>query len=316
MNTPKLWIVGIFRGDKSKLENTIAPFIKYADGLIAVVDSRAKPEDIEWLNSIKGCGEIIVKKWVNDHSHTMNETLLTDKMKFPDYFMILDETDMPNKVFLRDLKENIKYWHKNNIGAIWLDHPFIIRYHPGVRFANSPHWTIINVLGQILNLTSIEGYTKESYIFNTRSNDVLRSAILSPIKYWYSYPPFSNHTNLLYSQFSNEIWSKHESIRIRFQLSCRQELGLDPSVETLKNYMINNVGNYPLWFEETLEMEVNLKDAFRLFVLKQDWKVMVANRFDWSYQIWKTQGIIDQPRDGEYVGLFNQYRQRQGKPRE
>ena len=138
--------------------------------------------------------------------------------------MILDETDMPNKVFLKDLKENIKCWHKNNIGAIWLDHPFIIRYHDGIRFANSPHWTIVNIIGQILNLTSIEGHIKESYIFNTRSNDVLRSAILSPIKYWYSYPPFSNHTNLLYSQFSNEIWSKHESIRIRFQLSCRQEL--------------------------------------------------------------------------------------------
>ncbi len=313
MREPKLWIVGMFRGDRAKLEDTVAPFIKYTDGLIAVIDSRAKPEDIEWLNNVKGGGEIIIKKWVNDHSHTSNETLFTDKMEFPDYFMILDESDKPNEIFIKDLRENVKRWHKNNIGAVWLDHPFIIRYHKGVRFAQSPHWTIINILGQQLNLSTIHGYCKESYIFNTRDNDKLRSAFLSPIKYWFTYPPFSNHTRLLYAQFGEDIWAKHEGLRIRFQLACQQELGLELTVEALKNYMVNNVGKYPVWFEDTLEDEVNLGDAFRLFVLKQDWTVLAANRFNWSYFKYKNEGIVDQGKDNGYIGLFNQYKIQKGE---
>ena len=315
----KLWICGMFRGDRSVLEKTIQPIIKYFNGLICVVDSRASKDDIDWLNSIKGDGEVIVKKWVNDHSHTMNETLFTDKMKFPDYFLYLDETDKPNLTFVKRLRDDVKYWHKNNIGAVWLDHPFIIRYHTGVRFAQSPHWTIINILGRTLNLTSIDGYMKESYLFNLRDNDKLRSAFLSPIKYWYSYPPFSNHTNLLYSQFGQETWAKHESIRIKFQLSCQQTLGLDSTVDALKYYMINNVGKYPNWFEQTLEDEVNLKDAFRLFVLNEPWQNLAQNRFDWSYFKFKNNGEINQKKasqDSDYTGLFNLYKLKKGEQTE
>ncbi len=83
----KLWLCGMISGNKRILEKTLLPIYNYFDGIIFIVDSRAKPEDIEWLNLIKGDGEIIVKKWVNDHSHTMNELLFTGKMDFPDYFV-------------------------------------------------------------------------------------------------------------------------------------------------------------------------------------------------------------------------------------
>lgn len=302
----KLWLCGIISGDRKMIENTILPIIPYFDGIIFVVDSRAKVEDIQWLNTVKKEGKIIVKKWVNDHSHTSNEVIFSDIMKFPDYFVWVDQSDKLDRQFAIDLKENIEYFHDGNIGAFWIDHPLLVRYHTGVRFVGSPHWTCINILGKQINLTTAPGYKKESYIVNTR--DILKSGFLSPIKYTFTYPPFSNHFQLLYSQFSQEIWAKHEGMRINFQLSCQQELGLDLTVESLKNYMINNVGKYPDWFESVIEDEINIKDAFRLFVLNQDWTELHNNRFNWSYFEYKKSGKIDQGKYDGYIGLFNEYK--------
>ena len=316
MRDSKLWLVGMWRGNKEILQKTVEPIAKYFDGIIAVVDSKAKPEDIEWLNTIKGGGEIIVKKWVNDHSHSMNEILFTGKMEFPDFFCYIDETDKLNETFVQGLRGSIQDWHRNGIGAIWLDHPFIIRYHDGVRFAHSPHWTVINILGQSLNLTQGNSYNKESYLFNLRDDDKLRSAFLSPIKYWFEYPAFSNHTALLYLQFGEETYRKHEGWRIGFRLSCKYELGIELTLEGLKKYLIENVNKYPDWFEDVLEKEVNLIDAFRLFVLNQPWQKLAENRFNFSYFTWKNTGKIDQGKNDGYVGLFNVYRKQQGKEME
>lgn len=311
MISQKLWLIGMFRGDRQVLEKTLYPVICDFDGLICVVDSRAKQEDIAWLNSIKMDGEIIVKKWVNDHAHTMNETLFTDKMKFGDYCIVIDETDLLTSSFTKHLKENIKDFHEKDIGAFWIDHPLIIRYHAGVRVVGSPHWTVTNILGRQVDLKQLHEYKKELYVTNTR--DTLKSGFLSPIKYTFVYPPFSNHFQLLYGQFSQEIWAKHENMRINFQLSCQEELGLELTVDSLKNYMINNVGKYPDWFEDYIEIEVNIKDAFRLFVLKQDWIELHNNRFNFSYFTWKKTGEIIQPKTGEYEGLFNKYKMQKGE---
>lgn len=314
MKTQKLWLTGIFRGDRQVLEKTLYPIITYFDGLICVVDSRAKQEDIDWLNSIKGEGEIIVKKWVNDHAHTMNEFLFTDKMKFGHYFVIIDETDLLSPAFAKDLKQNIQYFHQKDIGAFWIDHPLLVRYHRGVRVVGSPHWTVSNILGKQIDLKQSDLYKKELYVTNTR--DTLKSGFLSPIKYTFTYPPFSNHFQLLYGQFSQEIWAKHENMRINFQLSCQQELGLELTVDALKEYMVNNVGKYPDWFDDYIEIEVNIKDAFRLFVLKQDWIELHNNRFDFSYFTWKKTGKVNQLKSsegGDYIGLFNEYKIQKGE---
>lgn len=308
----KLWIAGMFRGRREMLEKTVAPVMEYFNGLIAVIDSNAKPEDVEWLNSIKKDGEIIVKKWVNDHSHTMNELLFTGKMEFPDYLLYLDETDKPNPVFVKRLREDIKYWHKNNVGAVWLDHPLVLRYNDGLRFTNSPHWTATNFLGKVVHLPSTSGYRKESYIFNLRDEDKLRSAFLSPAKYWFEYPACSNQTELLYRQFSDDIWKKHEELRINFRLYCKHDLGIELKLDSLINYLKENIGKYPPFFEQVLETEVNLKDMFRLFVLNQPWEKVVENRFNYSYFKWKETGEVDQDKYNGYEGCFNVYRREKG----
>lgn len=310
----KLWLCGMIRGNREILEQTVAPYMEYFDGCIFVVDDRAKLTDVAWLQNICKAGKIFVKKWVNDHAHTSNEVLLTEIMEYPDYFVWIDETDKLNLEFAKRLRTSCEGMHTKNIGAAWLDHPFILRYHRGLRFFGSPHWSVHNIIGQVGNLTSAVGYKKENYIDNLRKNDILRSGFLSPIKYWFCYPPFSNHTELLYRQFSDEIWKRHELLRIEFQFYCQESLHLNPTMEAWQDYLVNNVNNYPSEVEKILELEVNAKDAFRLFVLKQPWIELSQNRFDWSYFHWKKTGEIIQDRAKTgYRGIFNEYKIRKGE---
>ncbi len=310
----KIFLCGMFRGNREILQETVEPVLKFFDGLIAVVDSRAKIEDIDWLCSIKKGGEIIRGKWVNDHAWTMNRFFLSDKLKWGDFVVIIDETDKLNESFVSGLREKLEEYRNNDIGTVWLDHPFIIRYHPGIRIFGSPHWFVGNILGKIIGLSSLPNYKKEDYVENLRSRDVLRSAFLSPIKYTFCYPPFSNHFDLLYSQFSHAIKQKHENLRISFQYYCIQELGLELTMESLEKYMVDNAGKYSDFFEQMIEFEVNIKDAFRLWVLKQPWQELGANRFDWSYFHWKRTGEIiqDKTKTG-YQGVFNQYKIAKGE---
>lgn len=307
----KLYVCGITQNKLNKIKDIINLCSPYVDGFVWT-DHHSNDGTYELLESNKKDGKIYQINYSKDHDVSANIYLRGGHIKQGDWVFVLDSSDLPNEVFLKRLKEDIGYWDKNNVGLVYGDRPWLFKYYETVYFYGTPHWGTAGHIGKTVNLSTINGWRKENYIFNRR--DTLESGFLHPIRYYWEFGR-SNHLQLLYLQFSNEIFQFHENMRIRFKLSCEQELGLNSSVDSLKDYMINNVGNYPQWFEEVLEMEVNLKDAFRLFVLGQDWKSL-ANRFDWSYQIWKTQGIIDQPGGGEYVGLFNQYRQAQGKTRE
>ncbi len=304
----------MFRGQREILEQTVAPVMDYFDGLIAVIDDKASLSTTDWLHTIKKGGEIVVQQWVNDHAWTMNRFLLSNKLNYGDWIVIIDETDKLNIDFLKKLREYCDQCSDCSIGAVYIDHPFILLYHDGLRVFGSPHWGVTGVLGNSINLTQEPGYKKENYIDNLRKNDILRSAFLSPIKYWFCYPAYSNHTQLLYRQFGEDKWQQHENIRVQFRICCSVLLKIPLTLDGLEKYLIDNVGHYDPTFEQTLELEVNLKDAFRLFVLKQPWKELAANRFNWSYVHWKKTGeIIQNPKLTGYVGVFNKYKLAKGE---
>lgn len=311
----RIFLCGMIRGEEETIKRTILPFAQYFDGLSFVVDDKAPETSINLLNNAKGQGNIITQKWVNDHAWTSNLVLFYGKMEFSDYFVWIDETDELNPVFLKRLREDIFYWKKNNVGMVYIDHPFIVQYHDGLRFQASPHWSLSSPLGRTIDLKSISGYRKENFVFNTR--DLLKSGFLNPAKYWYCYPAFSNHTQLLYAHFGSEIWQQHEHLRIQFRYFCREQLKLEWTLESLINYLKTNIGNYPPFLEQALEIEPNLKDIFRLYALNQPLEKLIANRFDWSYFIWKEKGLLDQnPAETYFIGQYNKYNLNIDRPRE
>lgn len=309
----KLYICGITQNKKDSIKKIIDISSPYVDGFVWT-DHYSTDGTYELLESNKKEGKIYQQEYSRDHDFSANRWLRSGHIKEGDWCFILDSSDLPNEWFLKQLRENIKYWTKNNIGAVYGDRPWLIRYTDTTFVFGSVHWGLQGIQGDIVNLEKIESYKKENYIINGR--DSFQSSFIHPARYWLCFGR-SNHTQLLYAQFSPQIHANHEHYRINFRNYCKQILGLDLStLDPFINYLKGNVGKYPKEVEEALEIEVNLKDLFRLFVLKQPWQELATNRFNFSYLKWKETGQIHQGKNDGYVGLFNQYRAQKGLPYE
>ena len=307
----KLWLTFITQNKIEDIREMTKDIYPTFDGIVAV-DHFSSDGTFELLQEKKGEGKIIQKSFVNHHSHSMNEFLFSGVIKNGDYFLILDSSDRINPIWLKSLREDIEYYNKNQIGGIFFDRIFLARYIDSMEFFGAIHWGLSPYWGKVLNYSQISGFRKESYIINTRDKEG-DSVLYNPSKYWWNYGHGSSHTQLLYQQFSNDIWQKHETTRMNFRLSCQFELGLQFTMDSLIFYLRNNINNYPDWFEKVLEEEVSLKDIFRFKVLNQSLNNICDNRFNWSYDEWKRSGNGNQGKNDGYIGAFNRYKIQKGE---
>ncbi len=312
----KTWLCGITRGPVSALAPSIESVYDCFDGLIWTVDDRATPDVAGYINYRAGAGKAIVHPFMNAHDWQANEYLHCGLIKPGDYVCVLDTTDRLNSTFVHNLRENIKYWDKNNVGTIFLDRPFIFKFTGHQFFQNTPHWGISMLMGNVVDLTKIEGYRKENYLINKRNVNV--SGIEHPIKYFIEYKR-SNHTALLYSQFGQDVYRVHETNRVSFQYYVETELNIPCTVSSLVDYLTKTIETktVPDRVVDYIESEVNMCDLVRYYILKQDFLGEIAkNRFNWSFKKYYHLGIEHQGKDDGYVGLFNKYRLKQNKEME
>jgi hypothetical protein len=99
---------------------------------------------------------------------------------------------------------------------------------------------------------------------------------------------------------------------MQFRLHCQFDLGLDFTLDSLEEYMLKGV--YSDFFENMLELETNLKDFFRIKVLKRSWQELEKNRHNWSYFRYKKEGTVNQGINDGYEGVFNKYLRSIGQP--
>lgn len=307
----KFWLTFITQNRKQDIEEMTKDIYPTFDGIVAV-DHFSNDGTFELLQERKGAGKIIQKTFVKHHAHSMNEFLFAGIINNGDYFLILDSSDRINPNWLISLRKDVEYYNQNQIGGIFFDRIFLAKYIDSMEFFGAIHWGLTPLFGKVLNYSTMSGFKKESYIINTRS-DESNSVLLNPSKYWWEYGRGSSHTQLLYQQFSNEIWRKHENTRMHFRLNCQFILGLDFTLASLISYMQQHTNDYPDWFERVMEDEVSVKDIFRYKVLNQPISDICSNRFNWSYFLYKTTGIINQNKCGDYVGVFNQYKLQKGE---
>lgn len=313
MNNNKLWLTLITQEREKDIDELTKDTYDYFDGIVAVVNQPSNDKTYEILDSRKKAGKIIKRPFVKHHAHMMNEFLFSGVIKNLDWFLILDSPERINLNWLKGLREDIFYYEKNNIGGLFLDRIYLARYIDSMEFNGGVHWGLSPFIGNIVNACSITGYKKTNYISSTRNS--LDSGVLNPAKYYFSYGA-NSQTQLLYQQFGNDVWQRHENMRMVFRINCQNKLGLDLTLDSLIQYMVNNVNNFPSWFEEMLEIEVNLIDIFRLKVLNHTVEDLVKNRFNWSYYKWKNEGLINQDINNGYIGIFNKYLNRIGRPQQ
>jgi hypothetical protein len=306
----KLYICGITQNKLDKIKQIVEVSKKYVDGYVWT-DHFSIDGTYEYLESNKKDGQIYQFNYTKDHDLSANIWLRSGHIKDGDWCFILDSTDIPNENFLKQLRENIYYWNKNGVDLVYGDRPWLFKWNSYCFFQSTPHWGLHGYFSKIINLSQINGWSKESYLFNTR--DTLQSAFTHPARYWFEFGR-SNHNVLLYAQFGDQVYQRHEELRVRFRSYCKEVLKIDLTLEALIDYMKDNIGKYPEYFEQILETEIAVKDIFRLKVLNQDWIKLHENRHNWSYFHWKNIREIEQdPQKTGFIGVFNQYKIQKGE---
>ena len=311
MKNSKLWLCGITQNRKDDIDEMTKDIAQYFDGLI-FVDGYSDDGTYEILDERKGEGKIIQRKWTNDHDFQMNEFLRQGPMQNGDWFLMLDSPDKAKPEWCEQLKEEVKGYNQEGIGAVsFLSKIQLARYFDSMFYFNSPHWGLHGILGTIKHYHSED--EKYEFIQSKRflENDPTISALLHPVKYYYVYGR-SNHTQLLYGNFGREILSHHGNQRLKFRLYCQDELGLDLTLDSLEEYM--RKGDFTEYFIESVELEVNLKDFFRYKILGQDFiKEIDQNRQNWSFKYYLEKGNADQ-KYTDYVGPINEYLKATNQP--
>lgn len=308
----KIWLGGITNSkDVLELINSSLP---YFDGMVFTLDDKTEQSVIDSFEEYtKNNNFYYIKRTFNQaHDWRANDWLYSGHIKTNDYVFIMDSTDRFNLEFLKNIKEYVKFFLKNQINTVYIDRPLAFRFTGHQYFQASPHWGLSGTLDKHLSLIQKDS-KKENFVINTR--DILRYGIIHPIKYFCEYKR-SNATQLLYQQFGDDIWYKHEIQRINFQIYIEKELGFECNVKNLIEYISNGISNktLPSYIINYIELEVNMKDLVRFYILKQNFLEEIAkNRFNWSFIKFYQQGISNQNINDGYIGDFNRYRINQGK---
>jgi hypothetical protein len=297
----KLWLCGITQNRLKDIDEMTKDTHQYFDGLV-FVDGYSSDGTFELLQERQGKGEILQRRWTNDHDFQMNEFLRQGPMKNGDWFVTLDSPDRLVIKWVEQLREEIKELHKQKVGAIAMaGKVYLAQYFDHMFYFQTPHWGLNGIVNQAKNYSEEE---KKECVTSVRFDDPVNSALLHPVKYYYVYGR-SNHCNLLYQQFGNDVLQFHESQRLQFRIFCQNTLGLDFTLDSLAEYM--KTTDWPEYFLEVVELEVNLKDLYRYRVLEQPFEEILENRFDWSIKEYFKSGDKIQ-KDTSYVGPFNTYR--------
>lgn len=306
----KLWLCGITQNRANDIDEMTKDIHQYFDGLI-FVDGYSDDGTFELLNERKGHGEIIQRKWTNDHDFQMNEFLRQGPMKNGDWFVVLDSPDRANEDWCKNLKEEIKKLEQERVGAISMaGKVYLAQYFDHMFYFQSPHWGLNGIVGNIKDYNEEE---KKNCITSVRFDDPAKSGLLHPVKYYYVYGR-SNHSQLLYGKFGGQIVNRHENQRLNFRLYCQNELGLELTLDSLEEYM--RKGEFTEYFIESVDMEVNLKDFYRYKILEQDFVTEIdKNRHNWSLAYYLKSKNKDQ-KYTEYTGPINQYLKAAGQPEE
>ena len=300
---PKLWLCGITQNRRDDIdEMTKDDIAQHFDGLI-FVDAYSDDGTYELLESRKKEGTIIQRKWTNDHDTQMNEFLRQGPMRNGDWFVTLDSPDRLVKEWAEQLREEVVKLKEEKIGAISMaTKVYLAQYFDHMFYFQTPHWGLNGIVNGIKSYTEEE---KKNCVTSVRFDDPVKSGLLNPVKYYYVYGR-SNHCNLLYQQFGNQVLNKHESQRLQFRIYCQHELGLELTIDSLVEYM-RDESKWSEYFLDSVELEVNLKDIYRYKVLNQSYEDIVRNRFDWSIKEFFETGDKDQ-QFNNYIGPFTEYK--------
>ena len=265
----KVFFCGITQNSVVDIDELTKDIYQYFDGLVWV-DHQSTDGTKELLESRKGGGEIISLPWMRNHGWSMQAILNSNKILPGDFVVICDTLERMSTDFCKNIKNFIVELEKRNINTlVSYQKVFMFKYSPDILFTPiSPHCSPQNLKQNGVEMSQIQEFQHpKTYRYNIRGDKRPRHSFIDHfVKYIYEYK-ISNHL-LVGKESKLEKYRTHEEIRQKFILHCVNVLKLDLTVDSLKNFILNNELDYQTkWF---FNFEPYLNYFYRFHKLKHN----------------------------------------------
>lgn len=222
-------------GSLTNLKELIDPVKSAFDGIVAVLhDSRGSEEEV-YLESAKGCGEVIHAKYVRRHDWSRNHYLYNGPIQNGDWCVQIDDKERLALGFAAILRDQIAALKSFSLNAAWYyGKPFLFEYHESLQYTGNPHEGLRRLDGQMKGVELSTHYPVETdvrYSVRDRQRDPY---------HWvghyahYMLFPMSNHGLLGLSDRgdTNTLWPIRERNRQAFLDEMRAR-GLPTTIKGL-----------------------------------------------------------------------------------
>jgi len=266
----KVYLCGITQNQKEDIDELTKDVYMHFDGLI-FVDGGSTDGTKELLEERKKDGAVGHRGWTNDHDFQMTEFLRQGPMEIGDWFITLDSMERLNPEFTVKIHEFASQLLFNKIRSVYnYGKGFMWEYFDDMYFLGSPHWGLQGAREKSVELSQIDGYSDpNTYSYNVRGDKREPHHFVDHfLKYYYVYAR-SNHL-LLGREKNREEFEELEGNRQKFRFYCRKELGLEFTIESLKEHLASEEWKSDVIFVEMFNKERILKDFYRWHILKHD----------------------------------------------
>ena len=245
------------------------------------VDGGSTDGTKELLEERKGCGQVIYRRWTNDHDFQMNEFLRQGPLEIGDWFVLRDSRERFNAEWVAGIKDLIRKAKQSNIKSIYnYGKGFAFEYYDDMFFHGSPHWGLVGARSQAVDLSQFFDENKKEHTWRLRDgeDDPERDNsyyIDHFFKYYYVYGR-SNHL-LLGRENDQQGFQRAEDNRKQFRMYCHS-IGLEFTTEAFIKYA-TSTGKYDSKFTEFINSEDILKDFYRKKILNEPINSIQSNRY-------------------------------------
>lgn len=260
----KLWLIGITtEGHKQDLEELIDPIKDHFDGLIWTFHY-PKDDGADYLESVKGQGEIIYTKWCNRLDFSRNHSLFQSRIEVGDWFLTIDTLERLSPDFTSKLSSICNYLDYSGVDGVYLHNKrLLFKFNENTSFVNNPHEGITGVTKSIE--LSKQPFWEEHFQKNIRAEKRKDPLYFINHNFKYYFFPNTNHL-LLGFEDDRDLVNKRYQNRAKL-ISLIQKEGLNPfcldSVELCFRHRLTKE------LKECISFDKFLNDWYRYKILEQ-----------------------------------------------